>query len=62
MQKDKEDDSFKDILVAMLTLKNQDKDKMESLGSATAADWHIDKPIDKKKFVKTVKWLLGERS
>jgi CheY-like chemotaxis protein len=54
----KEDEDLKDTLVAMLTLKTQEKDKMESLGYATA-DWHIDKPIDKKKFIKTVKWILN---
>jgi hypothetical protein len=41
----------------MLTVKSQDNDKMKSLGYATA-DWHIAKPIDKKRFVKTVKWIL----
>ncbi len=56
----KEDEDLKDITVAMLTLKTQDHDKMESLGLATA-DWHIDKPINKTRFVKTVKWLLGKR-
>jgi len=56
----KEDAVLKDLTVAMLTLRSQDHDKMESLGLATA-DWHIDKPIHKTRFVKTVKWLLGER-
>ncbi|HDH27605.1 MAG TPA: response regulator [Euryarchaeota archaeon] len=56
----KEDQDIKDLTVAMLTLRSQDHDKMESLGLATA-DWHIDKPINKTRFVKTVKWLLGER-
>jgi CheY-like chemotaxis protein len=57
-RKIKEDEDLKDTLVAMLTLKTQDADKMESLVRATA-DWHIDKPIDKKKFLKTVKWILA---
>ncbi|GBE18042.1 alkaline phosphatase synthesis transcriptional regulatory protein PhoP [archaeon BMS3Abin16] len=57
----KDDQDLKDLTVAMLTLRSQDHDKIESLGLATA-DWHIDKPINKTRFVKTVKWLLGERS
>jgi CheY-like chemotaxis protein len=56
-RKIKENEDLKDTLVAMLTLKTQDDDKMESLGQATA-DWHIDKPINRKKFLKTVKWIL----
>jgi CheY-like chemotaxis protein len=53
----KEDKKLKGTVVAMLTVKSQDNDKMKSLGYATA-DWHIAKPIDKKRFVKTVKWIL----
>jgi CheY-like chemotaxis protein len=53
----KKDKKLKDTVVAMLTVKSQDKDKMKSLGDA-AADWHIAKPIDKKRFVKTIKWIL----
>jgi CheY-like chemotaxis protein len=60
-RKIKEDEDLKDTLVAMLTLKTQDADKMQSLVRATA-DWHIDKPIDKKKFLKTVKWILATPS
>ncbi len=60
-RKIKEDEDLKDTLVAMLTLKTQDADKMQSLVHATA-DWHIDKPIDKKKFLKTVKWILATPS
>jgi len=55
----KGDDGIKSTKVAMLTVKSEDPDKMKSLGVATA-DWHIAKPIDKKSFVKTVKWMLGE--
>jgi CheY-like chemotaxis protein len=55
----KEDKKLRALRVAMLTVKSHDKDKMKSLGYATA-DWHIAKPIDKKKFVKTVKWILSE--
>ncbi len=56
-KKIREDSDIKDTMVAMLTLKTNDDDKMESLGHATA-DWHIDKPIDRKTFLKTVKWIL----
>ncbi len=53
----KTDEKLKKITVAMLTVKSQDKDKLKSLGDA-AADWHIAKPIEKKEFLKTVKWIL----
>jgi two-component system chemotaxis sensor kinase CheA len=54
----KEDKDLKDNVVAMLTVKSRDKDKIKSLGFATA-DWHIAKPIDKKGFIKTVKWIFS---
>ncbi len=53
----KEDPTLKDSLVAMLTVKSEDKHKVHSLDYAIA-DWHISKPIEKDKFLKTVKWLL----
>lgn len=54
----KEDKDTKDLTVVMLTVKSEDEDKIKSLGYATA-NWHISKPIDKTKFIKTVKWLLS---
>jgi CheY-like chemotaxis protein len=52
-----EDKEIKNTQIAMLTIKSQDKHKMKSLEYAKA-DWHIAKPIDKKKFIKTIKWIL----
>ncbi|RMF91318.1 MAG: response regulator [Methanobacteriota archaeon] len=49
----------KDLLVSMLTVRAEDEDKMKSMGYA-AANWHISKPIEKHRFIKTVKWLLDE--
>ncbi len=53
----KADDETKDTMVTMLTVKSEDEDKVKSLDYALA-DWHINKPIDRKKLVKTVNWLL----
>ena len=53
----KKDKKTKDLTVAMLTIKSQDPDKMKSLSNA-GADWHITKPIEKDRFLKSVKWLL----
>jgi two-component system alkaline phosphatase synthesis response regulator PhoP len=54
----KEDKDTKDILVAMLTVKSEDEDKVKSLDYALA-DWHISKPIERAKLLRTVKWLLS---
>jgi two-component system alkaline phosphatase synthesis response regulator PhoP len=53
----KEDDETKDTLVAMLTVKSEDTDKIQSFDYAIA-DWHIAKPIDRARLTRTVKWLL----
>lgn len=53
----KEDKDTKDTPVVMLTVKSEDADKIQSFDYAIA-DWHIAKPIDKTKFVRTIKWLL----
>jgi CheY-like chemotaxis protein len=58
-RKIKENRETRDLTVAMLTVKSQDKDKLKSLGYG-AADWHISKPINKKDFLKTVRWILKE--
>jgi len=50
----------KGITVTMLTVKDQDEDKITSLGEA-GADWHISKPIEKGRFLNTVSWLLGRK-
>jgi len=51
----------KGMTVVMLTVKSEDSDKMKSLAYASA-DWHIAKPLDKKRFLKTVKWILEKPS
>ncbi|MFV2040746.1 MAG: response regulator [Candidatus Hydrothermarchaeales archaeon] len=53
----KEMEGFKDATIAMLTVKSELEDKVISLEDSGAA-WHITKPIEMKKFVNTVKWLL----
>jgi CheY-like chemotaxis protein len=57
-KKIKENNDTKDLVVAMLTVKSEDVDKIKSLGYATA-NWHMSKPLDKAKFVDNVKWLLS---
>lgn len=54
----KEMERFKDATIAMLTVKSELEDKVISLEDSGAA-WHITKPIEMKKFVNTVKWLLA---
>ncbi len=53
----REDKETENITVAMLTVKSTDEDKVTSFDDGLA-DWHISKPFKKKRFVKTVKWLL----
>lgn len=53
----KNNEKTKDIVVAMLTVKAEDEDKITSLDSAQA-DWHISKPIEEKRLIATVHWLL----
>ncbi|NOZ76470.1 MAG: response regulator, partial [Euryarchaeota archaeon] len=53
----KTDPETKDILVAMLTVKSQDENKVKSLDEAKA-DWHIAKPVRAQRLVQTVNWLL----
>jgi two-component system alkaline phosphatase synthesis response regulator PhoP len=57
-KKIKENNDTKDLLTAMLTVRSEDVDKTKSLGYSTA-NWHISKPIEKNKFLNTIKWLLG---
>jgi len=53
----KEIDGFKDVPIAMITVKSELEDKVTSLEDS-GASWHISKPIEMKKFIDTVKWLL----
>jgi DNA-binding response OmpR family regulator len=55
-KKIKENTETKDTLVAMLSAKSRDQDKVKSLDYALA-DWHIKKPIDRKRLTQTVNWL-----
>ncbi len=45
------------IPVVMLTAKTADEDKIKALEEC-GAEWHLSKPIDRKKFIETVKWVL----
>jgi len=53
----KSNEVLKDILICILTVKNTTMDALMSLESAHA-DWHLNKPINTKQFISTVKWLL----
>lgn len=53
----KSEKEIKDIPVVMLTAKTGDEDKIKALDECRA-EWHISKPIDRVKFIDTVKWLL----
>lgn len=46
------------ITVAMLTIKSDDEDKIRALEDS-GADWYFTKPIDAKRFAKSVEWLLN---
>lgn len=51
-------EAIKNIPVVMLTAKTAESDKVKALEEC-GAQWHISKPIDRKKFIETVKWLLA---
>jgi CheY-like chemotaxis protein len=53
----KSNEVLKDIPICMLTVKNTTMDALMSLESAHA-NWHVNKPINKKQFLDTVNWLL----
>ncbi len=53
----RENKETENITVTMLTVKSTDEDKVTSFDDGLA-DWHISKPFKKKRFAKTVKWLL----
>ncbi|NOZ82467.1 MAG: response regulator [Euryarchaeota archaeon] len=46
-----------EVIVAMLTIKGEDEDKLISLEEA-GADWHIRKPFENEALLQTVNWLL----
>jgi CheY-like chemotaxis protein len=53
----KTNEKLKNIIICMLTAKNTTMDALMSLESAHA-NWHLNKPISRKKLIDTVKWLL----
>jgi CheY-like chemotaxis protein len=53
----KSQETTKEIPVVMLTAKTAESDKVKALEECGAA-WHLSKPIDRKKFIETVKWVL----
>lgn len=53
----KADKENRSVIVAMLTVKSDDEDKLRSL-EESKAEWHISKPVDKEKLVEMVSWLL----
>jgi DNA-binding response OmpR family regulator len=57
----KKDEKYKSTVVAMLTVKSEDEDRLRSLDEC-AADWHIAKPMDRKKLVEVVDWLIKSHS
>jgi CheY-like chemotaxis protein len=56
-EKIKSKDETKKIPVVMLTAKTADEDKIKALDEC-GAEWHVSKPIDRAKFIDTVKWVV----
>jgi DNA-binding response OmpR family regulator len=56
-KKIKSGDETKNIPVVMLTAKTADEDKIMALDEC-GAEWHVSKPLDRIKFIETVKWVL----
>lgn len=52
----KSNEETKDLVVSMLTVKTSEEDKIKSL-EESLADWHIQKPIEREKLTRAVKWL-----
>jgi DNA-binding response OmpR family regulator len=57
----KSNESLKGIIICMLTAKATLMDALMSMESA-GADWHLNKPVSIKTLVKTVNWLLDQKS
>ena len=57
----KRDKSNKDIKISMLTIRNTEKDMTKSIESDFGADWHLAKPISKKRLLEAVEWLLKRK-
>ena len=60
VEKIREDEANRDIIISMLTVKSRERDKAKSLDEV-GADWHIAKPIATEKLLETVHLLLTKR-
>ena len=61
VEKIKQDETNKDIIIAMLTVKSLSKDKDKSI-IEVGADWHFSKPVDNDDLLSTISTLLKMRS
>jgi putative two-component system response regulator len=53
----KSEEKTSHIPVIMLTAKTAEEEKIKALEEC-GAEWHISKPIDRPKFIETVKWII----
>ena len=60
VEKIKKDESNKDIIICMLTVKSMEKDKDKSIVEV-GADYHFSKPIDNNELLGTISTLLKMR-
>ena len=60
VEKIKADESNKDIIIAMLTVKSSERDKDKSMGEI-GADWHFSKPVSNAELLRTIAMLLKLR-
>ncbi|RMF89731.1 MAG: response regulator [Methanobacteriota archaeon] len=60
-RKIKQDPSLQHIPICMLTAKTSTMDALMSLESARA-NWHLNKPINRKQLLDTVRWLIENPS
>lgn len=60
VEKIKKDESNKDIIICMLTVKSMEKDKDKSI-IEVGADYHFSKPIDNNELLGTISTLLKMR-
>lgn len=60
IEKIKADESNKDILLAMLTVKSSEIDKDKSMGDL-GVDWHFSKPTSNDELLRTIAMLLKMR-
>jgi len=53
----KASEDLQHVPVVMLTAKTSEEDKVKAFEKC-GANWHISKPLERTKFIDTVKWLL----